>query len=335
MGERQPTGHEKTMLAANEVRADVRTPVPARVCPTCGGEYPLDFAVCPKDATPLGAAQTGDDPLVGIVLGGTYRILRAIAEGGMGRLYEAVHTRLERKLAIKVLHEAYARNAEGIARFEREAKTTARIQSDYLVQVVDVLRSPDGRPCIVSELLEGEDLQAIVDQKGKLSVAEAIPIARQICRALADAHAHNVVHRDLKPSNVYLARGPGGERRVKILDFGVAKNLGGEKELTQTGAILGTPQYMAPEQARGSAHVDLRADIYAAGAVLYRMLTGQSPYGDDPNPLAKLLHEEPRRPRAIEKGIPEGVEAVIQDATVREPEHSRGPLGAAFQVLRR
>jgi eukaryotic-like serine/threonine-protein kinase len=320
MGERQPTGHEKTMLASQERARDIRTPVPARICPTCGGEYPLDFAVCPKDATPLGAAQAGEDPFIGIVLGGTYRITGVVAEGGMGRLYEAVHTRLDRRLAVKVLHEMYAKSAEGVARFEREAKTTARIRSDYLVDVVDVLRTPDGRPCIISELLDGEDLQQILDVKGTLSLAEAIPIARQICRALADAHAHDVVHRDLKPSNVFLTRAPGGERRVKILDFGVAKTLAAE-ELTQTGAILGTPQYMAPEQAKGSASVDRRADVYAAGACLYRMLTGQSPYGNDTNPLAKLLHEEPLRPRAIEKGIPEGIEAVIQHAMARDPEN--------------
>jgi serine/threonine-protein kinase len=237
----------------------------------------------------------------------------------MGKLYSAQHTRIERRLAVKVLHEVYAKSAEGVARFEREAKTTARIRSDYLADVLDVVRTPDGRPCIVSELLEGEDLGDLLDRVGRLSVGEAIPIARQICRALADAHAHGVVHRDLKPSNVFLAQGPGGERRVKILDFGVAKNLGGEKELTQTGAILGTPAYMAPEQARGSGGVDHRADLYAVGACLYRMLTGQSPYGNEANPLAKLLHEEPARPRSIEKSIPEGVEAVIQDAMARDP----------------
>ena len=319
MGDDPRIGHDRTVqLTGGGTRSP--TPIPGsggarRRCPNCGGDFPGDFVVCPRDATPLAGTLGGDDPLLGVVLAGTYRITRLFAEGGMGRIYEAEHVRLERRLAVKVLHAIYAKSAQGVARFEREARATAALHSSHIVSVFDVLRTPDGRPCIVTELLAGEDLQARLERVGKLSVADAIPMVRSICRALADAHAHGIVHRDLKPSNTFVT----DTGRVKILDFGVAKT-SEERDLTQTGAVLGTPAYMAPEQARGSHDVDARADIYAVGAVLYRMLTGQQPYGRDAtNPLARLLDEEPARPRSIEGSVPEGVEAVIQHAMARDP----------------
>ena len=291
-----------------------------RKCPTCGDEFPADFVVCPRDATPLDARPAAEDPLVGAVLAGTYRVTRVIADGGMGRVYEAEHTRLERKVAVKVLHDLYAKLPDGVARFEREARAASRVSSPHVVGVLDVLRAPDGRPCIVEELVAGEDLQARLDRLGRLSHAEALPLARQLCRALAVAHAQGVIHRDLKPSNVLLETADDGAVTVKILDFGVAK-VAGDAALTQTEAVLGTPAYMAPEQARGSANVDARADLYAVGAVLYRMLTGRPPFegSDGVSPLAKLLREEPPRPRSIDRTIPEGIEAVIQRAMAREP----------------
>ncbi|HJL14147.1 MAG TPA: serine/threonine-protein kinase [Sandaracinaceae bacterium LLY-WYZ-13_1] len=292
-----------------------------RRCRTCGEEYPSDYVVCPRDSTPLGLDRDAEDPLLGVVLAGTYRVVRNLGRGGMGRLYEAQHTRLDRRFAIKVLHDAQSRNADARRRFEREARVLSRIQSDGVLSVVDVLRTPDGRAALVTSRLEGEDLKARLDRVGKLPVAEAIPIARQVCRGLAAAHAEGVVHRDLKPSNLFLESGADGRVTVKILDFGVAK-LEGEPELTKTGAVVGTPAYMAPEQARGSAHVDARADLYAVGAVLYRMLTGKAPYsGDEPAQLlSSLLHEVPKRPRTHEPSIPIGLEALIQRAMARAPE---------------
>jgi serine/threonine-protein kinase len=292
-----------------------------RRCQTCGEEYPSDYLVCPRDASPLGLDPEAEDPLLGTVLAGTYRIVRHLGRGGMGRLYEAQHARLDRRFAVKVLHEGHSRNRDASARFEREARVLSRIRSDHVLDVIDVLRTVDGRSAIVTARLDGEDLKARLDRVGKLSPAEAVPIARQVCRGLAAAHAQGVVHRDLKPSNLFLETGADGRVTVKILDFGVAK-LEGEPELTRTGAVVGTPAYMAPEQARGSAHVDERADLYAVGAVLYRMLTGRPPYsGDEPAVvLGSLLHEAPRRPRSIEPAIPIGLEAVIQRAMARDVE---------------
>jgi len=304
------------------ITADPAARESGRQCPKCGGWFPADYAVCPRDATPLGlvGAAAGADPLLGAILGGSYRLSSVLGEGGMARLYEAEHLFLDRRYAVKVIHEHLARRPELLARFEREARAASRIRSEHVVQVLDLQRTSDGRPCIVAELLDGEDLQDALARGGPMTAAEAIPIVRQICRALAAAHAVGVVHRDLKPSNVFLARHPDGALTAKILDFGVAK-LTGDRELTSTGAVVGTPAYMAPEQAQQAAEAGPLADIYAAGAVLYRMVTGQLPYGPTSatNPLVRLLHEEPARPREIVASIPAGVEAVIQRAMARDP----------------
>jgi len=312
---------------AGDNQRDATPATSAWACPTCNNAYPGDFTVCPRDATPrpdlLVAAA---DPLIGEVLGRTYRIVRVLGEGGMARLYEAEHLRIDARYAVKVIHDDLSRDPDLLARFEREARAAARIHSEHVVRLVDVLRTQDNRPCLVTELLEGEDLQAMLDRVKKLGVAEAIPIARQLCRAVAAAHAVGVVHRDLKPSNVFLCRNPspgaGGATDaplVKVFDFGVAK-LDDDDKLTRTDAVMGTAAYMAPEQARRAADAGPLADVYSTSAVLYHMLTGAPPYGNVPafSRLALVLHEEPARPRSLEPAIPDGVEAVIQHAMARD-----------------
>jgi serine/threonine-protein kinase len=277
--------------------------------------------VCPRDATPRSDGHTPvPDPLVGEVLGRTYRIVRVLGEGGMARLYEAEHMRIDARFAVKVIHDDLSRDPDLLARFEREARAAGRIHSEHVVRMVDVLRTQDNRPCLVTELLEGEDLQALLDRIGKLGAADAIPIARQICRAVAAAHAVGVVHRDLKPANVFLCKPVSGEAPlVKVFDFGVAK-LEDDDKLTRTDAVMGTAAYMAPEQARRAADAGPLSDVYSASAVLYHMLCGQPPYGNVPafSRLAMVLHEEPARPRSLEPSIPDGVEAVIQHAMARD-----------------
>ncbi len=287
-------------------------------CPTCGRAYPNEFAVCPLDATPRGETKGAGDPMIGAVLAHTYKITGVLGQGGMARLYQAEHLRIDSRYAVKIIHDELATDPSLLARFEREARAAGRIHSDHVVQMVDVLRTPDDRPCLVTELLQGEDLQARLDRVGKLGVAEAIDIARQLCRGVAAAHAVGVVHRDLKPSNVFLCKRE-GEQVVKIFDFGIAK-LDDDDKLTRTGAVMGTAAYMAPEQALRAMDAGPVADVYAIGAILYHMLTGQMPYGNLPavSRFALLLKEEPARPRALEPSIPEGVEAVIQHAMARD-----------------
>jgi eukaryotic-like serine/threonine-protein kinase len=308
-------------------------------CSTCHNVYPADFAVCPRDATPRADGHTPTpDPLIGEVLGRTYRIVRVLGEGGMARLYEAEHLRIDTRVAVKVIHDDLARDPDLLARFEREARAAGRIHSEHVVRVVDVLRTQDNRPCLVTELLEGEDLQALLDRSGKLGVTEAIPIARQMCRAVVAAHAVGVVHRDLKPSNVFLCKSADGEPPlVKVFDFGVAK-LEDDDKLTRTDAVMGTAAYMAPEQARSAADAGPLADVYSTSAVLYHMLCGQPPYGNVPafSRLALVLHEEPARPRSLEPSIPAGIEAVIQHAMARDRQvriQSAGELEAQLAAF--
>jgi len=296
----------------------------SRRCPTCGGRFPADFRVCPRDAVPLEDAPEGDDPLVGQVLAGSYEVTRVLGEGGMGRVYEARHTRLSgKRFAVKLLHPDLARQPDVVTRFQREAEAASGISHANVVGVHDVNSTPDGQPYIVAELLQGEELGEYLERVGKVSFGDAVRIARQVCRALGAAHAQGIVHRDVKPENVFLtgdvARIEAGT--VKVIDFGISKvaTAGGES-LTKTGMVMGTPDYMAPEQARGD-RVDARADVYAVGAILYRSLTGRKPFeGLDPMAtLTAVLTTEPERPTALEPTIPLALELVVQRAMAKAP----------------
>jgi serine/threonine protein kinase len=283
---------------------------------------PGRFKVCPRDATPLtDAPKDEDDPLLGTTLGGAYQIVRVIGEGGMGRVYEARHTRLgSRKFAVKMLHAEYSRQPDVVARFQREAEAASGIGHPNVVDVFDVHHTSDGRPYLVGEFLDGEEFGDYLERVGKADVGLTIWIVRQVCRALAAAHAQGVIHRDMKPENVFLV-GDQQAPTVKVIDFGISKvGDAAGTALTRTGMIMGTPSYMAPEQARGD-KVDHRCDIYAVGGILYRALTGQKPFeNDDPSrTLTAVLTEDPPRPRSLEASIPQGLEIIIQRAMAKDP----------------
>jgi serine/threonine protein kinase len=309
-----------------------KEPVLTRRCTSCDGLYPADFLVCPRDATPLVAADASEtDPLVGKLIGETYQIIRVIGEGGMGRVYEARHLRLkERRFAVKCLHSELARNPEMAARFLREAESASSIKHVNVVDVFDVHHLPgaDGTPYMVGEFLEGEELADYVDRRGPLEPRGAAKVARQVCSALAAAHARGIVHRDMKPENIFVLassiaaveRNESRSLQVKVLDFGISKaGHGDNSQLTKTGVIMGTPSYMSPEQARGRS-VDHRADIYSLGACLYFMVTGRRPFdSDDPtSTLSMVLTEDPVRPREIDQRIPEMLELIIQRAMAKD-----------------
>ncbi len=290
-------------------------------CPACGTHYPADFLVCPKDASSLQAdtPEQGDN-LIGMVLGDTYRIHRMIGEGGMARVYEASHLRLpERRMAVKILHPEFARDMEVVQRFQREAESSSSINHPNVIDVFDVSRSPDGRPYLVGEFLEGEELGEHLKKVGRLDPATAVAIIRQICRALNAAHVRGIIHRDMKPENVFVISRDGAPH-IKVLDFGISKVRHRETHLTRTGMIMGTPSFMAPEQARGE-KVDARADVYAVGAVLYTLITGRRPFdNDDPTAtLSQVLTEEPIRPRHVDPSIPPALELVVQRSMQKDP----------------
>jgi len=215
---------------------------------------------------------------------GAYRIVGALGGGGMGMVYRAVHTLLDRPAAIKVLRPELGNHAMAIDRFLTEARATTAIRHPGIVEIYDYGHTQHGNAFIAMELLEGETLGARIAKQGRLTLLEAMTIARRIAAPLAIAHDCGVVHRDLKPDNVFLVRDHegGAVAQVKILDFGIAKlESTAVSNRTTIGLILGTPAYMSPEQCRGSSECDHRTDLFALGCILFEMLAGQPPYGTE------------------------------------------------------
>ena len=248
---------------------------------------------------------------IGDVIGGKYRLLRLLGDGGMGSVFEASHEMLGTRVAIKILHSDLVRRTGLIDRFLQEARVAAQIKSAHVVQVTDVDRTPEGSAFIVMELLEGEPLSSTLDRQPKLPVVTACEFTIQILDALESAHSLGVTHRDLKPENVfvtYVAAKP----VLKLIDFGIAKlrsSAPGEKSLTVAGMLMGTAEYMAPEQAYSADKVDGRSDIYAVGVMLYEMIAGKRPVpGGDARAIAirvergevtPLVHAAPEVPREV------------------------------------
>ena len=281
----------------------------------------------------------GED-LIGVTLNDTYVPERILGEGGMGRVYLARHTRIRQKrVAVKVLHPEWFGNAQVLARFQREAETAAAISHPNVVTVLDVDRTPHGLPYLVTEYLDGIDLSDQLKAQGKFAAATAVHIARQLCRGLGAAHQSQVIHRDVKPQNIFLvgdfSRGLPERPPIKVLDFGLSRfSDSSENQLTQTGCIMGTPAYMAPEQASGQ-QVDHRTDIYGVGVVLYTMLTGRPPFEAE-TPQATVLaamNSEPPRPRSVEPSIAPHLELIIERAMARNPAERYQDMAAFEQAL--
>ncbi|HEX3346431.1 MAG TPA: serine/threonine-protein kinase [Polyangiaceae bacterium] len=275
----------------------------------------------------------GPESLVGRILSGRYFIERVIGEGGMGAVYQAEHTHMHKRLAVKVLHPEMSRLPEVVARFEREAMAAAHIEHPNVAAATDFGKLDDGSFFLVLEYVEGKSLREAI-APGRMELGRAIHVTRQIASALARAHALGIVHRDLKPENVMLVRRDDDEDFVKVLDFGIAKvpvgSLVGENKapgqaLTQLGMVYGTPEYMAPEQALGQA-IDLRADLYAVGAMAFEMMTGARPFDHESKVTLLGMHVTAPVPRMSERApdanIPPSIEAIVtrllsKEATAR------------------
>jgi eukaryotic-like serine/threonine-protein kinase len=282
--------------------------------------------------------------MVGALLAGRYHIKRLRGEGGMGRVYEAEHIEIGKRVAVKVLHPAYSRTPDLVERFRREARAASRIEHPNVVNVTDFGTTPEGSLFFVMEYIEGIELGLLIHREGPLAINHALRITEQMCAALQAAHDAGVIHRDLKPENILLvgpssARTPSGHGVqsppegvaaapdiVKVLDFGIAKSdeiddsprIG--KRLTRPGVAMGTPEYMAPEQAAGHP-ADPRSDIYAVGSILYEMLTGVPPYDGDN--VMEILHKkanEPPRPIVeLRSNVPAPVVALVERTMARDP----------------
>jgi serine/threonine protein kinase len=238
--------------------------------------------------------QRGAD-LIGTVLQDSYRITRLIGAGGMGSVYEGLQLRLGKRVAVKVMARELAANEEALARFQREAEITSQLGHPHIVNVFDFGVAPSGEPYLLMEYMEGEDLEHRLRRVGRLELFPALHIVRQITSALTATHENGIVHRDLKPANVFLLRAAGESDFAKVVDFGISKAMAAATKLTRAAAIMGTPQYMSPEQALGkTAEVDHRTDQWALACIVYEMLEGRPPFvGDNVHViLYQVAHED-------------------------------------------
>ena len=248
-----------------------------KICPTCGTEYPADERFCPRDGSAL-KSRDGGSGIIGSIIADRYLVLSKLGEGGMGRVYLAEHVKMGRKSAVKVMNPGTVNDADAISRFNREAANASRISHQHVAQVYDFGETSDGLIYLAMEYVEGEKLTDILARDGALPPERAGEIVRQVAEALSVAHDMGIVHRDLKPDNIMLAKFRDGSDCVKVVDFGIAKAAGVEaQKVTKTGLVIGTPEYMSPEQIAGDP-LDGRSDIYSLGLVAFNMLTGRLPF---------------------------------------------------------
>lgn len=304
--------HLKPIVPATRVSvAPQGTVPPPPLAPIVAAARPVEGDAAD---TPV-AAPTPEAPLVGRLLQGRYRITGLIAQGGMGVVYDAVQVNLGRRVAIKCLHPKYARDSVAIARFQHEAVVSGGFGHPHIVEVFDMGRLEDGAPFLVMERLEGETVTARLRRERRLDLGLAVSIARQTVSALVATHARGILHRDLKPDNLFLVDRGAETPRVKVLDYGVSKAMTslGDPRLTRAGFVMGTPTYMASEQARGESDLDGRVDLYAVGVILYEMLTGRLAYMAR-TPAALLMEMQrgaPPRPSLLRPGVPAPVDALV------------------------
>jgi len=253
--------------------------------------------------------------VVGEVISGRYELEQLVGSGGMSNVFRAHDRLLERTVALKILHEQYTRDEDYVERFRREARAVAQLAHPNIVTVID-RGEQDGRQFIVFEYIDGENLKELVARGGPLDPQDAIPLALQVARALSFAHERGLVHRDVKPQNVLL----NDDGQAKVTDFGIARSLD-VHGVTQTGTVLGTSDYIAPEQARGQ-KVDPKTDIYSLGAVLYELLAGDVPYKGDNFVAVAMRHVNEPPPSVLDRrpDCPVRLDLAIQRAMAKDPE---------------
>ena len=297
-----------------------------KVCPVCSSEYPDDIRFCPNDGQTLRSSSPGRD-LVGQVLADRYHVMKKLGEGGMGQVYLAEHVKMGRRSAIKVLNPSMVHDPDAVARFNREAANASRISHPNICAIYDFGETPEGLIYLAMEFVEGEPLTDVLAREGALPVAQAADISIQVAAALQAAHDLGIVHRDLKPDNIMLARGRDGTDAVKVVDFGIAKAVGGgdagsSQKVTKTGLVVGTPEFMSPEQLAGDL-VDGRSDIYSLALVFFNMLTGTLPFPADSvqEAMVKRLTEEPAALADVrpDRSFPVGLQGVLDTALARSP----------------
>ena len=286
----------------------------------------------PKDGSIPGV------PAAGEIVAGKYRVGRVLGMGGMGVVVAAEHVELGQALAMKFLHPDVAAQADTAKRFLREARAVVPISGEHVAKVHDVGTLENGAPYMVMERLVGRDLGAALSADGPLGIETAVDYVLQASEALAEAHARGIVHRDLKPSNLFLTKRADGSPMVKVLDFGVAKAVRGEldvRTITAEGQVVGSPQYMSPEQIRGAVDVDRRADVWALGVVLYRLVTDELPFDEDViTALSAAIASDPPRPlRDHLPDVPPDFESAVLRCLEKKPDDRYSDLAELARAL--
>lgn len=286
-------------------------------CIYCGREHMRYVDKCPETKEPLAPSHKFEGQLVA----DRYRLKAIIGEGGMGIVYEGIHEKLGSKIAVKFLRTDFNLSDETFKRFENEARIAASLGHKNIVHILDMGTYED-IPYFVMEFLEGEPLDEIIEDKGTLTTSQTVDITIPILEALNAVHYKGIIHRDLKPENVIIVPQPGGGELVKILDFGICRlqsDACSAMRVTKTGSVFGTPYYMSPEQAEGRRDIDPRADLYSVGAMLYKMLTGRTPFvGENYNTvIVNIINKDPPPPRKWNMEIPRDMENVIMKALAR------------------
>jgi serine/threonine protein kinase len=298
-------------------------------CPTCQNSYPMEFNVCPQDGTSLVEADVWSD---GSVIIGKYRIINKIGQGGMGVVYKAVHMAFDELRALKVINSNLMTDASFVKRFRHEARITRLLQHPNAVRVDDIEEGDDDRPFIVMEYIEGRSLKSVIHDEGAQPVPRVCSIMRQVAAALGAAHQLGMIHRDIKPENIVLLGRPPHEQ-AKVLDFGIAKikegqlSESGGMTLTGAGIVVGTPQYMSPEQASGKRgdQLDARSDLYSLGVVMYQMLSGELPFHADTTMEMLIAHMQlPPKPLQLAHPnlvIPDAISNLVMRMLEKSPDH--------------
>ncbi len=304
-------------------------------CPKCQRTFPAeDAGFCPVDATKLvpveslPLAKDANDPFVGHTIVGKYELRRVVADGGMGRVYEARQLPEQRRIAVKILHADVAEDPVNIERFRREAETSRALDHTHIVDVIDFAQEvpapgrAGGAWYLAMEYLDGEELRALIDREKIIPMPRVVRMMSQAAIALDGAHASGAVHRDMKPDNIFLVRSGVGDL-VKILDFGSVKFTKGQdrgQKLTVMGTTIGSPFYMSPEQAQGLPDLDHRADVWALGAILYEMTVGKVPFQAPSGPqiLFKILSDEPMPPTFAKDDAPPQLDDIVTKALAKK-----------------
>jgi serine/threonine protein kinase/tetratricopeptide (TPR) repeat protein len=320
------------------------SPEISKSCVTCSGSFSGDVSVCPNDGTPLTSVVEDRQP--GSIIAEKYEIIEVIGTGGMGKVYKAKHTLMNRIVAIKTLLPQSVSNAVALKRFQQEAQAASALNHPNILTVYDFGITPDGLPYLVMDFLEGTTLGDAVLDVGPLPVRRSLPIFLQVCDGLAHAHENGVIHRDLKPTNIMLIEYNGNPDFVKIVDFGIAKVVpkddtenSNSEQLTQTGEIFGSPLYMSPEQCQGKS-LDARSDIYSFGCVMFRTLCGKPPFTGENRLDAMFKQIKEAAPRLCDispdVSVSNDLESIVLRCLAKEPDErfaSMNDLAVALEGL--